>query len=307
MRSDDVPTGEVNGAFRVTALGTDGLTREAARTRRFAAPSRGVRYRVDHEDPGLARHTAAVLGSGDHAVLAGLSAAQAWGLPTPPWIGLEWANRPVTVAVDEANRRRRGDVEGRRLLLPPGHVTELLGVRLTTPARTWLDCAASIPLPHVVAMGDAVLARHLASREDLAAIVAWARRRRGVVSARRAVPLLDERSASPGESLARAHLVLGGLPAPSCNYDVIVSGEWIARVDLAWLKARLAVEYDGQVHLPDERRRYDAARRNLLQAAGWQVITLTSADLARPWAMVSLVRAALAERTPPPRQRNRPR
>lgn len=306
MPTDDAPIGEVNGAFRVTAFGSDRLTRDAARAARFAAPSRGVRYRVDHVDPRLARHTAAVLGSSGHAILAGLSAAQAWGLPTPPWIGLEWASRPVSVAVDEGNRPRRGDVQGHRLLLPPGHVTHLHGVRLTTPARTWLDCAASIPLPHVVAMGDAVLARRLAGREDLAAIVGWAKRRRGVVTARRAVALLDERSGSPGESLARAHLVIGGLPAPVCNHDVIVSGEWIARVDLAWLAARLAVEYDGAVHVTEERRRHDAARRNLLQAAGWQVITLTAADLGRPWVMVSLVRAAIAERTPhPPRHSRR--
>ncbi|MDO8309940.1 MAG: DUF559 domain-containing protein [Actinomycetota bacterium] len=307
MPTDDTPISEVNGAFRVTALGADGLSREAARGPRFAAPSRGVRYRVDHADPRLARHTAAVLGSSGHAILAGLSAAQAWGLPTPPWIGLEWANRPVSVAVGDGNRPRRGDVEGHRLLLPTGHVTHFQGVRLTTPARTWLDCAASIPLPHAVAMGDAVLAQGLASQEDLAAIVSWAKRRRGVVAARRAGALLDERSASPGESLARAHLVLGGVAAPVCNHDVIVNGEWIARVDLAWLAARLAVEYDGEVHLTEVRRRHDAARRNLLQAAGWQVITLTAADLGRPWAMVSLVRAAIVERTPPPPPRHRRR
>ncbi len=285
-------------AFLVSAAGTADLTREQTRTQRFIAPARGVRFTSSTPDLDGSRRNAAILGSGQGALLTDFSAAQAWALPLPPWIGLESDAIPISVSVPEGrNRPRRGDVHGRRLRVLPDHVTESEGVRLTSPARTWLDCAELIPLPHLIAMGDAILRRDLATQNELLAIIGWARRRRGVVNARRALPVLDERAESPGESITRAHLVLDGIPRPECNFNVIENGEWLARADLAWPRARLIVEYDGVVHLEDSRRRSDAARRNLLQAAGWRVITLTAADLRRPWLMVEMVRSALASRT----------
>ncbi len=284
-------------AFLVTANGAAGLTREQTRSRRFVTPSRGVRYSNDTPDVDASRHSAAVIGSGDGAILTDVSAARALRLPLPPWIALESDSIAISVSAPAGrNRPRRGDVRGRRLQVPPDHQADCGGVVATTPARTWLDCAEVIPVPHLVAMGDVILRRRLASRTDLTAITTWARRRRGVVSARRALPVLDERSESPGESLVRAHLVLGGIPRPECNYDIIDRGEWFARADLAWPAARVIVEYDGVVHLEERQRRSDAARRNLLQAAGWHVITLTSADLTQPWLMIAMVREALVTR-----------
>ena len=292
------PPRERNGAFTVTAAGTAGLTRDAARTRRFVAPSQGVRYPADHPDPDLARASAALIGSRESSLLAGLSAARIWQLPLPPWIGMQTPDRFAVAVAPDANRPRRKDVRGCRVQLPPQHVTRVQGLAVTTPARTWLDCSQHVPIAHLIAMGDAVLARRLATSEDLGQVVRWARRRRGVVNARMALPLLDPRSGSPGESLARAYLVLAGLARPCCNLDIVEDGEWLARADLAWPAARLIVEYDGIVHLTEAQRRRDAARRNLLQAAGWHVITLTAADLARPALMVDLVASALRARLP---------
>jgi hypothetical protein len=288
------PRPDLNGAFTVTAQGAGFLTREEARGRGFVAPARGVRYPVDHPDPRLARASAALIGSGDLAVLTDVWAAAEWGLPLPPPIGLHLNDRLISVVtVGTVNRPRRGDVHGRRLTVPRVHVTVRRGLRLTTPARTYLDCAELISLVHLVALGDVLLRRGLATRPDLEAMVRWGRGRRGVVSARRAVPLLDGRAASPGESIVRAHLLLAGLPRPVCNLDIVEDGEWLARADLAWPERRLIVEYDGLVHLDETQRRRDAARRNLLQARGWRVITLTADDLRRPWLLVAQVRAAL--------------
>lgn len=291
----------LNGAFLVGAGGSTGLSREAARASRYVAPSRGVRWPADSDDPPLDRRSAAVLGSGDDAVLADVSAAAAWGLPLPPWIGLHEPDRPVTVAAptgQRTNRPRRGDVRGRRLRIPAEHVTHLSDLLVTTPARTWLDCAELIPREHLVAMGDAAVRRGLTSAEELSRMVAWARRRRGVVSARACLPLLDPASESAGESITRAHLLFGDLPRPVSNLNVHFQGRWIARVDLAWPEQRVIVEYDGVVHLHESQRRRDAVRRNLLQEAGWLVITFTADDLSRPWLMVSQVRRALQHRTP---------
>lgn len=286
------------GAFRVTADGAEGLSRHHASSSRFVAPSRGVRYAADTLDPAHAERDAVLLGSREGAVLAGPTAADHWGLPLPPWIGLT-DDQPTVVAVPagSAHPNRRG-VRGRRFRLPPEHLTTHRGLAVTTPARTWVDCAADIPLVHLIAMGDAILHRGLARDRELRSVVTWAYRRRGVANARRALPVLDGRSESPGESLTRAHLVLDGIRPPRCNEDIYVDGRWVARVDMCWPEEKVIVEYDGAVHLQDKQRRRDARRRNELLADGWLVFTVTGDDLRNPRRLRAEVARALAARTP---------
>lgn len=281
--------------FTVTRAGGAGLTRGQSRSVRFAAPSRGVRLLQDL--PPEAFRAAAVLGAGPDAAVTDLSAARHWALPLPPWL-LEEADAISVSRPAGGARPQRRDTSGRRVLLPPEHLTVHAGVGVTTPARTWLDCAAHLALPHLVAMGDHIVRHRLATDMDLAAMIAWARRRRGVVRARRALPLLDPRAESPQESVVRTHLLAAGLPRPVCNLDVFDDDVWIARVDLAWPEALLAVEYDGTVHLDEGQRRRDAARRNALQRAGWLVITLTADDLRHPALMCRRIAEALSQRLP---------
>ena len=171
---------------------------------------------------------------------------------------------------------------------------ELDSRKVTTPARTWLDCAAEVPLGHLVAMGDVILRRNLATLDELRRMCHWAYRRRGVKTARLALGMLDPGAESPGESLVRVILVTGDLPRPRSNVDVYADGTWLARVDLLLEEHGVVIEYDGQVHLPEEQRRRDALRRNLLQDAGYFVIVFTGADLKNPERMRALVRRAIA-------------
>ena len=113
--------------------------------------------------------------------------------------------------------------------------------------------------------------------------------------------MLDARSESPGESQLRVGLLGEGIPRPVCNHNVIEDGGWLARVDLAWPEYRIAVEYDGIVHLAEASRRSDARRRNLLVQNGWIVITATADDLRRPWVIAAQVRMALRARGCPVR------
>ena len=126
-------------------------------------------------------------------------------------------------------------------------------------------------------------------------MVTWGRGRRGVAFARLSLPHLDPSSESPGESLARAYLVLAGVPRPECNADII-GGEWLARADMRWRRGKSLSSMTEQSTSAREQRRADAARRNLLQAAGWLVIVFTANDLRRPWLMANLVNRALRER-----------
>ena len=285
-----------DGAFLVTSTGTRALTAKQTRASRFGTPSRGVRIDVQAPDQVLARTAAASLVCSDGSVVTDLSAVRVWDLPLPPWIEFDESRRISVANLPDRARPQRRDVHGRRLRLPDDHVTTCRSLMVTTPARTWLDCAQYLPVEHLIVLGDAVLRRRLATVADLRAMLTWGRGRRGVAVARLAFPHLDANAESPGESLARAHLVLAGVPRPECNVDIIVNGEWLARADLAWRKVRLIVEYDGAVHLSEEQRRSDAARRNLLQAAGWQVIVFTASDLRRPWLMATLVKQTLRER-----------
>lgn len=286
----------LNGAFTVTAAGAPGLSPDDVRSRAFVAPSRGVRYPVTVADIDLARASAALIVAPDDAVLCDVSAARNLDLPLPPWIGLNDAD-PVGIAVPAGTGRpQRSGVRGRRLLLPQGHLVEHRGMRMTSVARTWVDCAALMPTEHLVAMGDAAVHRDLVTVPQLQGMVAWARGRRGVTSARRALDLLDGRAESPGESLVRVVLMMCGIPRPICNLNVHHLGSWLARVDMAWPHHRVIVEYDGAVHLPESQRRKDALRRNLLQDAGWTVIVFTAADLRHPERMAALVRAAFSRR-----------
>ena len=281
--------------FTVTRSGAGALTHRQTFSRRFRRPSRGVRVRADVDMTFSAAVDSALAGCVPGSVVVGLTAARLWNLPVPPWI--MDADLPVEVAVPpgDAHARRRG-VRGRRLDVPPHHLTQRDGRPVTTAARTWVDCAASLPLPHVVAMGDAALHRRMTTVEDIRTVLHWAYGRRGVATARAAWALLDAGSESPGESLLRVGLLGEGVPRPVCNHTVVEGGEWLARVDLAWPEYRIAVEYDGIVHLAEARRRSDARRRNLLVQHGWVVITATADDLRRPWVIAAHVRLALRSR-----------
>ncbi len=147
-------------------------------------------------------------------------------------------------------------------------------------------------------MGDVTLRRRLAKVRELDGMIRWASGRRGVRTARQALPILDAGAQSPGESRARCLLVVRKVPRPECNVDLIIDGEWLARPDLTWRRERVVVEYDGVVHLPEEQRRKDALRRNLIQDAGWTVIVFTAADLRNPDRMAELVTSALARSRP---------
>ena len=69
--------------------------------------------------------------------------------------------------------------------------------------------------------------------------------RRGAVRMRQAVALSDGRAESPPESRLRVLLALAGIPAVPQHTVRDGSGQFVARVDLAYPDRRIAIEYDG--------------------------------------------------------------
>jgi very-short-patch-repair endonuclease len=87
-----------------------------------------------------------------------------------------------------------------------------------------------------------------------------------------------------------------GLPAAVPQYEVQKNGVFVARVDLAWPAARVAVEYDGAHHADPLQMRRDRRRLNALVDAGWLVIHATAGDLYAPDTLIKQVSAALRGR-----------
>lgn len=167
----------------------------------------------------------------------------------------------------------------------------------TTVARTCLDVARWHDPVEAVATLDALLA---STGKSAAAIVqelaAAGAEERGNRRAAGTLALVDPRAESPAESRLRVHLVLAGLPPPTVQYEVRVGRRFIARTDLAWPQAKVAVEYDGRWHGDPGQLPRDRRRLNELAAAGWTVIHVTAGDLADLRRVVAQIQVALGLR-----------
>ena len=213
----------------------------------------------------------------------------------PSGFGLSVDAQACAIAtVRDGSRHRAGGLRGRRLELPLAHVTTLNGTPITTAARTWLDCAALITWPDVVAMGDAMVRSGLATMDELEGIVEWGRGRRGIRFARGALLVIDPASESPGESWVRAMLHRAGAPRGICNHTVNIDGLTF-RLDIAWPEAMLALEYDGEEYHGPQHREHDAWRRELLKRAGWTIIVVRKGDLSNMDRIATVIKQACAQ------------
>ena len=144
------------------------------------------------------------------------------------------------------NRRGRGFVVT-RAPLDADEVRTIGPFRLTTAARTLIDCAREWPLEDtVVAMDSALLTRKV-TEPELQRALERARRWRGGSQAVRAVALTDGRAESPLETRGRLRIVGAGLPAPELQVEIRAEGRLVAVVDAWFDDAAVAVEFDGRV------------------------------------------------------------
>lgn len=265
-----------------------GVSRSKLRSRAFARVTRDVYVLAEHASSFGVRCDGVLLALPD-AVLSHATAAVAQGLPVPHDDRLH-VTRPAGCPASE----RAGVVTHRRVVRPD-EVLVSAGRPTTTPVRTFLDVAPVLPLVDLVVLGDAVAAR--AGLPGLQAAVREAAGRPGVRGAREALRLVDPGSDSPAES--RARLVLHGAGFRGLRHQVQVldeHGGWVSRPDLADEDARVAVQYDGLVHLEAGPRRWraDIDRDEQTRAAGWEVVVLTARDLRQPALAVGKVAAAYA-------------
>ena len=169
------------------------------------------------------------------------------------------------------------------------------GVPVTSRERMAFDLAARHDLETAVSHLDAAAGKGLV---DLGAFASWLKDRHDddVVAVREACALADARAASPPESVCRVRLHRAGLPVVP-QHQVHAGARLVARVDLALVELRIAIEYDGRWHgalvsqLDDDRRRLNA-----LRDAGWIVVHVTAATLADRGALEDAVHRAVRQR-----------
>ncbi|SET85888.1 DUF559 domain-containing protein [Geodermatophilus poikilotrophus] len=274
-----------------TRAHAEGISDWQLRHREVVRTSRDTYLLRAHAGELRGRLDAVLLGAPSSAVVSHLSAAALWGFEVP----LVPDDGRVHLTVPRRGRvRSRADRVVHCSRVPTPEVRQLGGVTVTSPSRTWLDLAAVVPPPALLAVTDQMLARRF-PEDEFPVVLGRAVGRRGVVTARRVLPWADPLAGSPMESVLRWLLLQAGLPRPVLQHVVRdAGGRFLGRVDLAWPEQRVAVDFDGEVHR--DRRVFvdDLRRQNGLVLAGWTVLRFTSADvLGRPEAVARVTRGAL--------------
>lgn len=235
----------------------------------------GVYVGADEPDTIQLRCQAARLVVAPHVVLCDRTAAWIWGVDTFDYRELEVLPPLETWALRGRGRvTRRGCTGGARDLAPDDFV-DVEGLQVTTPLRTSLDLACRLSQRAGLAAVDGFMRDHGLTRDDLQRGLLRFRGRRGVVQARALVAVADGRSESSGESWIRLAMINAGLPVPELQWWVDVDGVPTYRLDLAYPKHKIAIEYDGVAfHTTPEQRRHDRERREWLRDHGWTVIVV---------------------------------
>ena len=274
-----------------------GVTKRMLDGQRFREVTRGVHERAGRELPDDRDETERILTGRrlealrlvhPDAVGGCASAAQLYHLPVP--------RQPVLHVVGPAQIRRPGIRAHRRRDVP---TCIRYGLPVTTPARTFLDLAAEICARDLLAVGDAIVGTGLLSLTELIDAVDVAGACRGVCSARQVAALVRPGSLSAMESRTRHVIVTAGLPEPELNVDVYDSyGGWIARPDLVYVDARIALEYDGDHHRTDRAQwASDILRRQNLEDEGWVFRIVTARDIyVQPERFVATLAGVLRQR-----------
>lgn len=214
-------------------------------------------------------------------VFSHVTAAAILGIPLPRRFEGTSRLHVTTIGADQA-LRVRGAV-GHRAHHGRVRATRSRGVRLTTPADTFVALGTMLTLDELIIAGDALVGwLGWATADELVRAVSRRRGLRGVVKLRRALAEIRPGSRSPGETRARLALVRHGLPEPALNHDVVVDGRWIACVDLAYPAARVAIEYESDLHRTDPATfRKDLTRGERLKDVDWWLVRATADDVGR--------------------------
>jgi hypothetical protein len=263
------------------------VSRRRQRKPDVAIPSRGIRVPLqgDATTPANLRAYTAL---DDKSTLTHHSGARIWEFGLPGWMQEDWR---IQVARDRnGSQPRRRNVVGHRMTFKPGEVVMHDGVRVTSPARTWLDLAGLLTVDELIAAGDSVVVAHgpdfpkprtpLATIDDLRRMIAAHPGMRGMKTARLALPEIRVGADSPQETRMRLVLARTKLGEPVLNHVIRNSwGQPAVWPDAAYPQYRLALQYDGAHHSNPDQAARDRKRKETTDRLGWTELRIFKDDL----------------------------
>jgi hypothetical protein len=305
MQRAPLPEHLTAGSFSLRMSDKAGVSRTRTEAKDLATVSRGIRVPLASQAKGAAA-LRAYTELDDASALTHVSAARVWRAALVWRLEDDWRvhlSRRPGFSVP-----RRTNVVGHLLTFLPGELVEYDGVRLTSPARTWLDVASMASVDELVIAGDSMVCSHgpefpvprepLCTVAELRDMVAKHAGARGIRSARTALELIRVGADSLPETMVRLALVRAGLPEPELNHVLWgVHGAAVLWPDAAYVQWRISIQYDGAGHGGAEQYRRDIRRESLTREHGWLEVRVSKDDLVGEHpAVVRKVRAALESR-----------
>lgn len=185
--------------------------------------------------------------------------------------------------------------------LPPHHRAVVDGVPVVSLGRAVIDIARSHTFEQAVVAADSALHAGL-TRGDLDEALDFCRDWPGAAQAGRVVGFADGRTESGGESLTRCVLAHGGFPPDEIQLVLLV-GSHEVRVDFAWTRWRVILEFDGKVKYgrslapegdPSEVAWRERRRELAIERLGWVVVRVTWAEVVfNPQVVIDRVRQGI--------------
>lgn len=251
-----------------------GIGVSALRSRAFRRLFTGVFVGADATVTPRLRALAARLTFAEDAWVSHASAARVYGAPIPVL-----PEEHVSVL----RRRDRRDRAGVVCHLGRAPVVRIVdGARVSDYPQLFVELASQLTLVDLVIVGDFLVRQR---KIAVAALRAFCERQSGagVRLARRAADFVRAGVDSPMETRLRMLIVLAGLPEPVVNLEVRSADGWLLRkYDLSWPAQRIAIEYDGRLHVERETQwQKDLERREASDDDGWRTLVMTSRDVFR--------------------------
>jgi hypothetical protein len=220
------------------------------------------------------------------------TAAHLHGLWLPPWVdehALIHLSKPTHLP-----RVRRPGVVGHRVKIMPGEVDVFAGLRLSSPARTWLDLAQELTPAALIAVGDQLIRRPrpafegrsapYATKGQLLDMLRAHKKVKGVGRCRDALADMRVGSDSVPETLLRLSLMAHGFPEPELQIRLDPRDPYSPSADQGYRDVRIALQYEGKHHNSPEQMLKDDWRDAQYGRQGWATIRVVAADLSDDFA-----------------------
>lgn len=291
-----------------------GVSPKRLRAKDLVGGGRLIRVHAGQE-PELVERARVLSAATPDAWVSHETAAIISGLGLPPWLGRE--PRVHLSKPHGLPRVRRTGIIGHRVHVIPGEVVEIDGIRVSGPARTWLDLAHQLPLKYLVAMGDQLIrvprpeleyrTLPFAHKDGLRLLIRQHPNMKGVEKARLALDEMRVGSDSFPETFLRLALLEARLPEPDLQLRLDPDEPGSPAADLGYRKHRIAVQYDGAHHRSREQHSRDIRRDELFVSAGWSYFKVNADDLADGFqGLIARIKATRRGLRPPTRGHFRP-